>query len=160
MLNKNLEENQIKIALQEVKDAMKSSHEMGNVLDEKKHSIIKVMLSIIFGLSVFIFVYESSIKILFPSFILMFGAFVSLIILCFSYKSRKYHLYGDLMKNIEKEEFYYHDYKGMLIYLIKTYQIKIEYNTKINDTKGALVDWSIFTAIFFAFMAVIIYFLL
>ena len=69
MLNKNLEENQIKIALQEVKDAMKSSHEMGNVLDEKTHSIIKVMLSIIFGLSVFIFVYESSIKILFPSFI-------------------------------------------------------------------------------------------
>jgi hypothetical protein len=90
----------------------------------------------------------------------MFGAFVSLIILCFSYKSRKYHLYGDLMKNIEKEESYYHDCKGMLIYLIKTYQIKIEYNTKINATKGDLVDWSIFTAIFFAIMAVIIYFLL
>ena len=160
MLNKNQEENQIKIALQEVKDAMKSSHEMGNVLDEKTHSIIKVILSIIFGLSVFIFVYDSSIKILFPSCILMVGAFVSLIILCFSYKSRKYHLYGDLMKDIEKEESYYHDYKGMLIYLIKTYQIKIEGNAKINAIKGALVDWSIFTAIFFSSIAVATYFCL
>lgn len=64
------------------------------------------------------------------------------------------------MKNIEKEESYYHDYKGMLIYLIKTYQIKIEYNTKIDDIKGSLVNWSIFIVIFFAFMAVIIYFFL
>ena len=160
MLNKNLEENQIKIALQEVKDAMKSSCESANVLDEKTHSVIKIILSVIFGLSVVIFIYDSSSQILWPACILMFGAFVSLIILCFGYTAGKYHLYGDLMKNIEKEEFYYHDYKGMLIYLIKTYQIKIEYNTKINDTKGALVDWSIFTAIFFAFMAVIIYFLL
>ena len=160
MLNKNLEENQIKIALQEVKDAMKSSCESANVLDEKTHSVIKVILSIIFGLSVVIFVYDSSSQILWPASILMFGAFTSLIILCFGYTAGKYHLYGDLMKDIEKEESYYHDYKGMLIYLIKTYQIKIEYNTKINDTKGALVDWSIFTAIFFAFMAVIIYFLL
>lgn len=160
MLNKNLEENQIKIALQEVKDAMKSSCESANVLDEKTHSVIKVMLSIIFGLSVVIFVYDSSIKILFPSCILMFGAFVSLIILCFGYKAGKYHLYGDLMKNIEKEESYYHDYKGMLIYLIKTYQIKIEYNIKINVTKGALVNWSIFIAIFFASIAVGAYFCL
>ena len=160
MLNKNLEENQIKIALQEVKDAMKSSCESANVLDEKTHSVIKVILSIIFGLSVVIFVYDSSSQILWPASILMFGAFTSLIILCFGYTAGKYHLYGDLMKDIEKEESYYHDYKGMLIYLIKTYQIKIEYNTKINDTKGALVDWSIFTAIFFAFMAVIMYFLL
>ena len=160
MLDKNLEENQIKIALQEVKDAMKSSCESANVLDEKTHSVIKVIISIIFGLSVVIFVYDSSIKILIPSCILMVGAFVSLIILCLSNKSRKYHLYGDLMKNIEKEESYYHDYKGMLIYLIKTYQIKIEYNTKIDDIKGSLVNWSIFIAIFFAFMAVIIYFFL
>ena len=160
MLNKNLEENQIKIALQEVKDAMKSSCESANVLDEKTHSVIKVILSIIFGLSVVIFVYDSSSQILWPACILMFGAFVSLIILCFGYTAGKYHLYGDLMKDIEKEESYYHDYKGMLIYLIKTYQIKIEYNTKINATKGDLVDWSIFTAVFFAIIAVIIYFLL
>lgn len=91
MLNKNLEENQIKIALQEVKDAMKCSNELGNVLDEKIHSILKVIISIIFGLSVVIFVYDSSIKILIPSCILMVGAFVSLIILCLSYKSKKYH---------------------------------------------------------------------
>ena len=64
------------------------------------------------------------------------------------------------MKNIEKEESYYHDYKGMLIYLIKTYQIKIEYNIKINVTKGALVNWSIFIAIFFASIAVGAYFCL
>jgi hypothetical protein len=93
--------------------------------------VIKVILSIIFGLSVVIFVYDSSSQILWPACILMFGAFVSLIILCFGYTAGKYHLYGDLMKNIEKEESYYHDYKGMLIYLIKTYQVKIEGNTKI-----------------------------
>ena len=160
MLNKNLEENQIKIALQEVKDAMKSSCESANVLDEKTHSVIKVILSIIFGLSVVIFVYDSSIKILFSSCILMFGAFVSLIILCFGYTAGKYHLYGDLMNDIEKEDSYYHDYKGMLIYLIKTYQIKIEGNAKINAIKGALVDWSIFTAIFFSSIAVATYFCL
>ena len=54
MLNKNQEENQIKIALQEVKDAMKSTCDSANVLDEKTHSVIKVILSIIFGLSVVI----------------------------------------------------------------------------------------------------------
>ena len=59
MLNKNQEENQIKIALQEVKDAMKSTCDSANVLDEKTHSVIKVILSIIFGLSVVIFVYDS-----------------------------------------------------------------------------------------------------
>lgn len=160
MLNKNQEENQIKIALQEVKDAMKSTCDSANVLDEKTHSVIKVILSIIFGLSVVIFVYDSSSQILWPACILMFGAFVSLLILCFGYTAGKYHLYGDLMKDIEKEEYYYHDYKGMLIYLIKTYQIKIEGNIKINATKGALVNWSIITAIFFAIIAVIKYFCL
>jgi uncharacterized membrane protein len=160
MLNKNLEENQIIIALQEVKDAMKSSCESANVLDEKTHSVIKVILSIIFGLSVVIFIYDSSSQILWPACILMFGAFVSLIILCFGYTAGKYHLYGDLMNDIEKEDFYYHDYKGMLIYLIKTYQIKIEGNAKINAIKGALVNWSIITAIFFAIVAVVTYFCL
>ncbi len=160
MLNKNLEENQIKIALQEVKDAMKSSCESANVLDEKTHSVIKVILSIIFGLSVLIFVYDSSSQILWPACILMLGAFVSLIILCFGYTAGKYHLYGDLMRDIEKEESYYHDYKGMLLYIIKTYQIKIEGNVKQNATKGALVNWSIITAIFFAIVAVVTYFCL
>lgn len=160
MLNKNLEEDQIKIALQEVKDAMKSSCDSANILDGKAHSMINIILSIIFGLSAVIFISDSSSQILVPACIMMIGVFVSLAILYFGYKTRKYHLYGDLMKDIEIEDPYYHDNKGMLIYLIKTYQTKIDENLRINAIKGNLINWSIITAIFSATFAVIAYFLL
>lgn len=158
MLNKNLEESQIKTAFQEVKDAMKSSCESANILDAKAHSMINIIISIIFGLSAVIFISDSSSQILLPACILMIGVFVSLSILYFGYKTRKYHLYGDLMRDIETEDAYYHDEKGMLIYLIKTYQLKIDDNLKINATKGNMVNWSIITAIFSAVIAVIIYY--
>lgn len=160
MFDKTLEESQIKVAFQEVKDAMKSSCESANILDAKAHSMINIIISIIFGLSAVIFISDSSSQILLPACILMIGVFVSLSILYFGYKTRKYHLYGDLMRDIEQEDKYYHDNKGMLIYLIKIYQTKINENVEINALKGSLVNWSIITAITFAIIAVITYFLL
>ena len=157
MLNKNKEISQLESTLQEVKDAMKSSCDSANTLDVKAHSIINIIISIIFGLSMVIFISGNDKAVLIPAIFLIIGVFISLCFLCLGYKTRKYHLYGDLMKDIEKEDGYYHDKKGMFIYLIKTYQDKTTYNIYLNSIKGDLINKSIIVTIISSLIAVLVY---
>lgn len=158
LLNKDLDDTHINMILSEVKDSMKGTCESANTLDQKAHSIIKITISIIFGLSTVVFISKDDKTILLPSGILITGAFVALFILCFSYKTRTYHLYGDLMQDINTEDNYYKkDSKGTAIYLIQTYQIKALYNAKINRIRGSSINWAIIIIIISAFISFAIF---
>ncbi len=142
-LNKDLNLSQLKISLQEVKDNMLSASSITQDLDKKTHELIKISISIILGLIATNFILINNKEILIPSIILLIGTAISLFILCLAYRCRGYHANGNLMKDIEQEDEYYHDEHGLMIYLIKIYQKKIEYNENQNTKRSNLINRSI-----------------
>jgi hypothetical protein len=143
MLNKSLNEKHLEMYLIEVKEAMKSSCTSADILDSKTHSLIKIIISVFFGLSAIIFIHNQDKKILVPAIILAIEVGLSLFILCLGYMSSNYHFYGEMMKDLENEHGYYHDEKGMLVYLIQIYQMKTQHNVSLNDKKAKYIDASI-----------------
>lgn len=160
MLNKSLNDKHLETYLTEVKEAMKSSCNSADTLDSKTHSLIKIIISVFFGLSAIIFIHDQSKQILIPSIILAVGMGVVLVILGMGYMHNDYHLYGELMKELENEDGYYHDEKGALIYLIQIYQMKTEHNAILNKKKAKCVNWSIWISAVFCVLAVSSYVIL
>ena len=142
-LNKDLNLSQLKTSLREVKDNMLYTSKRVDDLDKKTHELIKISISILLGLVAANFILSSRQEVLIPSIILLIGTSLSLWVLCLAYKCIGYHSNGNIMKDIEQEDDYYHDEQGLMIYLIKIYQKKIEYNENLNAKRSSLINRSI-----------------
>jgi len=108
----------IDIALNEVKTAMETTNKSTVILDDKAHNIIKISISILFGLCGILFISHNNINnLIIPSIIIIVGNAISLFMLKQAYKTSQYYLYGDEMINIHQSDNYYHDSIGELKYI-------------------------------------------
>jgi len=139
----------IDIALNEVKTAMETTNKSTVILDDKAHNIIKISISILFGLCGILFISHNNINnLIIPSIIIIVGNAISLFMLKQAYKTSQYYLYGDEMINIHQSDNYYHDSIGIKIYLIHQYQTKINGNSDFNKTKGKYINKAIYAIIY------------
>ena len=164
MLNKDTDIAVYKTALEQATIASRSVFENASILDKKANimlgygiTVAIVLASCIYGLILMDIekanllyltfggdIYANIKWVIFPPPILLFfGVVVSVICLLCAFKSRKYYLEGNLMEDFEKDDEFFHDEKGIHIFLIAQCKERSEFNCEINRERGGWLTWSI-----------------
>jgi hypothetical protein len=152
MMCKGFPNQSINIAHKEIRDAMQHVINTGSAIDNK---VKYTMNTVLFAYIISMFLMKWNFPIFGAWVVLVFGMTVAFFLLMLASKKKTSHIFGDLLEDIHEEPAYYHDTKGIKIYIIERYKNKIMHNIERNSYKINKLNQAQFTI----FLSMIIAFL-